>query len=68
MPVAYAMLISGMIGITILNSIDVAFNIATTEIYTQFSNYTLSAIPMFVWMGYLAYYTGIGTKLFDICK
>lgn len=68
MPVAYAMLISGMIGISILNSIDVAFNIATTEIYTQFSNYTLSAIPMFVWMGYLAYYTGIGSKLFDFAN
>ena len=64
MPVAYAMLISGIIGITILNSLEVAFNIAATEIYTQFSTYTLSAIPMFVWMGYLAYYTGIGTKLF----
>ena len=64
MPVAYAMLISGIIGITILNSLEVAFNIAATEIYTQFSTYTLSAIPMFVWMGYLAFYTGIGAKLF----
>ena len=68
MPVAYAMLISGIIGITVLNSMNVAFNVAATEIYTQFSTYTLSAIPMFVWMGYLAFYTGIGTKLFEFAN
>jgi len=35
-----------------------------TEIYNTFSSYSLSVIPMFVWMGYLAYYSGIGTDLY----
>lgn len=34
------------------------------EIYSSFSSYTLSVIPMFVWMGFLAYYSGIGTRLY----
>ncbi|UOE92702.1 TRAP transporter large permease [Alkalihalobacillus sp. LMS39] len=65
MPVSYAMLITGIIGISILNSTTVAFRVASTEIYSGFSTYTLSAIPMFVWMGFLALYAGIGAKLFD---
>jgi tripartite ATP-independent transporter DctM subunit len=36
-----------------------------TEIYNNFSSYSLSVIPMFVWMGYLAYHSGIGTDLYD---
>jgi len=35
-----------------------------TELYTNFSSYSLSVIPMFVWMGYLAYHSGIGTDLY----
>ncbi|KHF38520.1 TRAP transporter large permease [Halalkalibacter okhensis] len=64
MPVSYTMLISGIIGISLLNSPTVALKVAATEIYTSFSTYTLSAIPMFVWMGFLALYGGIGAKLF----
>ncbi|WP_138419597.1 TRAP transporter large permease [Aquibacillus sediminis] len=65
MPVAYSMLFSGIIGISILNSPSVALRVAATEIYSNFSTYTLSAIPMFVWMGFLALHAGIGAKLFD---
>jgi tripartite ATP-independent transporter DctM subunit len=64
MPVSYTMLITGIIGISFLNSPTVALKVAATEIYTSFSTYTLSAIPMFVWMGFLALYGGIGAKLF----
>ncbi|ARK29887.1 TRAP transporter large permease [Halalkalibacter krulwichiae] len=65
MPVSYAMLISGLIGISFINSTSVALRVAATEIYSSFSTYTLSAIPMFIWMGFLALYAGIGAKLFD---
>ena len=30
------------------------------------SSYSLSVIPMFTWMGFLAYYSGIGTKLYRL--
>ncbi|MBU9721066.1 MULTISPECIES: TRAP transporter large permease [Bacillaceae] len=64
-PVAYSMLFAGIIGIFILNSPSVALRIVATEIYSNFSTYTLSAIPMFVWMGFLALNAGIGAKVFD---
>jgi len=68
MPVSYTMLISGLIGLIILDSPTVALRIAATEMYSSFSTYTLSAIPMFVWMGFLALYAGIGAKLFTFAN
>jgi tripartite ATP-independent transporter DctM subunit len=65
MPVALSMLFTGIIGISILNSPSIALRVAATEIYSNFSTYTLSAIPMFVWMGFLALNAGIGAKVFD---
>lgn len=65
MPVSYAMLITGILGISVINSPTIAFRVTATEIYSNFSTYTLSAIPMFVWMGFLALYAGIGEKLFN---
>jgi tripartite ATP-independent transporter DctM subunit len=34
------------------------------EIYATFSSYSLGVIAMFVWMGFLAYYAGIGTRMY----
>ncbi len=64
MPIAYAMAIVGVIGFSILVSPSAAFSMLATEIYSNFASYSLSVIPMFVWMGFLAYYSGIGTRLY----
>ena len=64
MPIAYGMLIAGIIGISIINAPDVAFKIVATELYSTFSSYSLSVIPLFTWMGFLAFYSGIGGRLF----
>ena len=34
------------------------------DLYSTFSSYSLSVIPMFVWMGYIAYYSGVGTSMY----
>ena len=39
-----------------------------TEIFSNFSSYTLSVIPMFVWMGFIAYYSGVGTNLYALAN
>ncbi|MCL2312990.1 MAG: TRAP transporter permease, partial [Firmicutes bacterium] len=64
-PVAFAMAIVGFLGFSILTSFNSGLYMVATELYTQFSSYSLSVIPMFVWMGYLAYHSGIGTDLYD---
>jgi len=63
-PVAFAMALVGFFGFCALMSYTAGLHMVTTEVYNNFSSYSLSVIPMFVWMGYLAYYSGIGTDLY----
>ena len=63
-PIAYAMAIVGLAGFSYLVSPSAAFSMLATEIYSSFTSYSLSVIPMFIWMGFLAYYSGIGTRLY----
>jgi len=64
MPIAYAMAITGFAGFSYITSVDVGFNMVAKEIFNTFSSYNLSVIAMFVWMGFLAYYSGIGSRLY----
>jgi len=66
MPIAYAMALVGFAGFSCLTSVSVGFNMVVKEIFNTFSSYTLSVIAMFVWMGFLAYYSGTGTRLYRI--
>jgi tripartite ATP-independent transporter DctM subunit len=64
MPIASAMALVGFAGFSYLTSPAVAFDMVAKEIYATFSSYSLSVIAMFVWMGFLAFYSGIGTRLY----
>ena len=65
MPIAFAMALVGFLGFWYMNSFSTAFSMVATELYANFSSYTLSVVPMFIWMGFLAFYSGIGTKLYS---
>ncbi|WP_027364911.1 TRAP transporter large permease [Desulfotruncus alcoholivorax] len=64
MPIAFAMALVGFAGFSVLTSTTAAFSMVAKETYLTFSSYTLSVVAMFVWMGFLAYYSGIGSKLY----
>jgi len=64
MPIAYAMALSGFLGFSWMISPDAAFRVVSKDLYATFSSYSLSVIPMFIFMGFLAFYSGIGTRLF----
>ncbi len=64
MPIAYAMALVGFVGFSTLTSIPASLDMVAKEIYNTFTSYSLSVIAMFVWMGFLAYYSGIGTSLY----
>ncbi len=64
MPIAYAMALVGFVGFSFLTSVSSGFSMVAKEIYNTFSSYSLSVIVMFIWMGFLAYYSGIGTRLY----
>lgn len=64
MPIAYAMALVGFAGFALLTSASASFSMVAKEIFNTFSSYSLSVIAMFVWMGFLAFYSGIGTRLY----
>ncbi len=63
-PIAYAMALVGFIGFSWLVSPSASFSMVAKDIFSTFSSYSLSVIPMFIWMGFLAYHSGIGTRLY----
>jgi tripartite ATP-independent transporter DctM subunit len=64
MPIAYAMALVGFVGFAYLTTIPAAFALVSADLFSAFSNYSLSVIPMFIWMGFLAYHAGIGARLY----
>ncbi len=64
-PISFAMIFVGILGFSILVSPSAAFSMATVELYANFSSYSLSVIPMFIWMGFIAYYSGVGGSLYN---
>ncbi|NLO98545.1 MAG: TRAP transporter large permease [Peptococcaceae bacterium] len=66
MPVSFSMLFSGFWGLCYLRSADAAFNLVSKDIFIQFSAYSLTVVPMFVFMGFIAYHSGIGAGLFKL--
>jgi tripartite ATP-independent transporter DctM subunit len=65
MPVAFAMAFVGFLGFSYLGSFKAGYKLLARDIFEQFSNFPLSAIPMFILMGSFAFASGIGKRLFD---
>lgn len=65
MPVSYVMLVVGMTGFALLRTPRAMFALSSMTIYNNFASYSLLVIPLFVWMGYIAYYSGISSRIYD---
>jgi len=64
MPIAFIMALVGFAGFSYLVSPEAAFRVVSKDLYNTFASYSLSVIPMFVWMGFLAFHSGISTRLY----
>jgi len=63
-PIAYAMIVTGGIGVTILNGPLIFMSQLKDLAYIQFSIYDLSVVPMLLMMGNLATKAGLSRELF----
>ena len=63
-PVAYAMILVGGLGIMSVDGIEPVLNQLKTLAYGQFSIYDLTVVPLFILMGALASRTGLSATLF----
>ena len=65
MSIAGSMTLVGFLGYAYLKNVSAAASLLTMDFFSSFNSYNMSMVAMFTWMGYLAYYSGIGEKLFD---
>jgi len=63
-PIAHAMIVVGATGIALLSGPGILLSQLKTLAYSQFSNYDLSVLPMFVLMGSVASRAGLSRDLF----
>jgi len=64
MPVGYAMLLSGFLGLMYVVTPSAALNMLGADIWEQFSSYSLSVIPLFTLMGAIVYHSGTAEGLY----
>jgi len=64
MPVAFAMALVGFLGFCYIVSVPGALAILAKDFWAMFSSYSLTVIPMFVFMGTIAFYSGMSRRLY----
>ncbi len=65
-PVAYLMAIVGFLGYWVLSGFGPACAMLSNIIYVNFTSYGLALVPLFIFMGFLAFYGGVSTRLYDM--
>lgn len=66
MPVAYVMALVGLLGFSYVASVGGGLSLLARDLWALFSSYSLSVIPMFIFMGTIAFYSGMSGRLFDV--
>ena len=64
MPVAFALIAAGLAGFSLIVSPSAALSMVVADLYDTFSSYSLTVIPLFVFMGQVAFHAGISKRLF----
>jgi tripartite ATP-independent transporter DctM subunit len=65
MPVGFVMAAVGTAGFALIVNPSAALSVLVTDIFDTFSSYSLTVIPLFVFMGQIAFHSGISGRLFD---
>jgi len=64
MPVGFSMALVGLVGFSIIKNHEAGLDILARDFWSTWSSYGLTVIPMFVLMGSVAYYAGMGGRLY----
>jgi len=64
-PVGFAMGIVGFCGFCYVVSFKAGLNMVSATLWGTFSKYGLTVIPLFIFMGQIAFYSGVNEKLYN---
>jgi len=65
MPVGFVMAFLGFLGFGYIRGIDPALSLLASDVFDVFSHYGLTVVPLFVFMGQIAFHAGISKRLYD---
>jgi C4-dicarboxylate transporter DctM subunit len=65
MPVGFTMAMVGLAGFSLLVTTQAGFSMLARDIFATLSSYSLTVIPMFIFMGAIAYASGMSRRLYD---
>jgi tripartite ATP-independent transporter DctM subunit len=65
MPVAVVMGLVGVVGFAAVISTRAALTVLQSDLFDTFANYGLTVIPLFVFMGQVAFHAGISRRLYN---
>jgi len=68
MRIAYAAGLVGTLGLVAILGVEGGLRTAGTVPYARGVSYSLSVLPMFILLGYLAHYAGISVGVFEACR
>jgi C4-dicarboxylate transporter DctM subunit len=63
-PVGFAMGVVGFVGFCHVVSVKAGLNMLSAVLWDTFSKYGLTVIPLFIFMGQIAFYSGVNEKLY----
>jgi len=64
-PIGFAMAIVGFTGFVQLVNLDAALSLLARDVFSTFSSYGLTVIPLFIFMGQVSFHAGISRRLYD---
>jgi len=65
MPVGFVMGFLGFLGFSYVVNVDAGLALLARDVWDVFSSYGLTVIPLFVFMGQIAFHSGISRRLYD---
>ncbi len=65
MPVGVAMGVVGFCGFCYVVSVKAGLSMVSSVLWSTFSKYGLTVIPLFIFMGQIAFYSGVNEKLYN---
>lgn len=67
-PIAFALAGVGVLGLTAMMGFSQVISYVPHQIYSRTADFTFTAVPLFLLMGYFAYYAGITDEAYDVAR
>ena len=65
MPVGFVMALLGLTGFSYVVNWNAGLSLLAKDVFESFSSYSLTVIPLFIFMGQIAFHSGISKRLYD---